>query len=93
MADCMDGTVGNFGDYEYIHYALEDYPEARKHLMEKLDGVRIRIKLHEHKRFLAQQMLLEGSSPMQIASELDMKLKTVQTIKYRMQKAILKEET
>jgi len=88
----MDGTVGRFGDYEYIHYALEDYPEARKLLMEKLDGLRIRIKLDEHKRFLAQKKLLEGIAPMDIASELDMKTKTVQSIKYRMQKSILKEQ-
>lgn len=87
----MDGTTGKFGDYEYIHYALEDFPEARKILMEKLDGVRIRVKLDEHKRFLAQQMLLKGVSPAEIASELDMKKKTVQGIKYRMQRAILKE--
>lgn len=89
----MDGTVGNFGDYEYIHYALEDYPEAREVLMHKLDGLRIRVKLHEHKRFLTQQRLLAGDAPRDIANDLDMTTKAVQNIKYRMQHMILKEQS
>ncbi len=89
----IEGTTGKFGDYEYIYDALLDYPEALEHIMQKLDGLQIRIKLHEHKRFAVQKKLLSGVSPQQIAIDLEMKLKVVQNIKYRMQNAILKGHT
>ena len=70
-------------DYDYLFEFFDDEKMLYK-FCEYLDGIVIKIDFNTHKRIMCQKRLIEGLSTSEIAEELDMKLGTVQKIRYRM---------
>ena len=82
----------NFGsvvtDYDYLYEFFNDEDTLYK-FCEYLDGIVIKVDFNTHKRIMCQKRLVKGHSTMEIAEALDMKLGTVQKIRYRMLKSNL----
>lgn len=70
-------------DYDYLYEFFDD-EDMLYRFCEYLDGIVIKIDFNTHKRIMCQKRLVEGLSTIEIASQLDMKLGTVQKIRYRM---------
>lgn len=80
-------TVRNFGsietDYDYLYEFFKD-EDMLYRFCEYLDGIKIKVELNTHKRIMCQKKLIEGAGTKEIAEKLNMKLGTVQKIRYRM---------
>lgn len=81
FADRKFGSVES--DYDYLYEFFDDEDMLYK-FCEYLDGIVIKIDFNTHKRIMCQKRLVEGFSTIEIAAQLDMKLGTVQKIRYRM---------
>lgn len=69
---------------EYLYeYFNSDYEKLEK-FARMFDGFNFYIDVDAVKRFSAQQMLINGDRPCDIAKKLDMRRTTVQTMKHRM---------
>lgn len=69
---------------EYLYDYFDDNYDKLEEFARKFDGFNFYIDVDAVKRFKAQQMIITGHRPCDIAKELDMKRTTVQTMKHRM---------
>lgn len=70
-------------DYELLYEFFPDKNQLSA-FMVMFNGLTMKIKLHDHKRCIAQQLLIKGDRPSDIARALDMRANTVAKIKERM---------